>query len=500
VIVRPRLEDHLVIGKYTGKVIIGVGLLMLVPLAVSIGFAEWDTAVDFVISMTACFVFGLGLQVVCRTAKDLSWSHGLVVASGSWFFATALGCLPHYLSGHSGPYLNAAFDVMSGYTTTGLYLLQDLDHISMGLNMWRHLLTYAGGQGIVVIALTFLFKGTAGAYKVYVGEGKDERLLPNVIHTARAIWLVSLTWLGVGTLFLAVRGMMLGQGPVRAFFHGLWVFMGAWSTGWFAPQSYNTFWFHDIGYEVICVVLFIAGSFNFALHWAMWTGNRKEIRRNVETISFFMTLSLATLIVTFFLAKANIYPDAMSLFRKAFYQLASGHTTTGFSTIYSRAFVTQWGPIGLIFTTIVMAIGASAASTAGGIKGIRMGIISKAVLQDIRRMISPESSVIREKYHHIKDTWLSDGMVRAAMTVTIAYVTLYGIATVVGVMCGYPIEQAAFEAVSAASNTGLSCGVLSPSVPEIMRGTYILAMWLGRLEFMSVFALVGYGYAVVRGK
>ncbi len=499
-IVRPRLEDHLVIGKYTGKVIIGVGLLMLVPLAVSIGFAEWDTAIDFIVAITACFVFGFGLQVICRTQKDLSWSHGLVVASGSWFFATALGALPHFLSGHSGTYLNAMFDVMSGYTTTGLYLLQDLDHISMGLNMWRHLLTYAGGQGIVVIALTFLFKGTAGAYKVYVGEGKDERLLPNVIQTARAIWLVSLTWLVVGTVFLGVRGMTLGQGPVRAFFHGLWVFMGAWSTGGFAPQSYNTFWFHDIGYEVICIVIMIAGSFNFALHWAMWTGKRDEIRKNVETISFFVTLSITTMVATFFLAKANVYPDAMSLFRKVFYQLASGHTTTGFSTIYARAFVTQWGPIGLIATTVAMAIGASACSTGGGIKGIRMGVISKALVQDVRRMISPESSVIMEKYHHIKDTWLSDGLVRGAMTVTIAYITLYGIGTVIGAMYGYPLEQAAFEMVSAASNTGLSCGVTSPFMPEVMKVTFTLGMWLGRLEFMSVFALIGYGYAVVRGK
>ena len=499
-IVRPRLEDHLVIGKYTGKVIIGVGLLMVIPLAVSLVFAEWDTAIDFMVSIMACLVFGLGLQVVCRTAKDLSWSHGLVVASGSWFFATALGALPHFLSGHAGSYLDTLFDVMSGYTTTGLYLLQDLDHISMGLNMWRHLLTYAGGQGIVVVALTFLFKGTAGAYKVYVGEGKDERLLPNVIHTARAIWLVSLTWLGIGTLFLGVRGMMLGQGPVRAFFHGLWVFMGAWSTGGFAPQSYNTFWFHDIGYEVICIVIMIAGSFNFALHWAMWTGKRDEIRKNVETISFFVTLSITTMVATFFLAKANVYPDAMSLFRKVFYQLASGHTTTGFSTIYARAFVTQWGPIGLIATTVAMAIGASACSTGGGIKGIRMGVMSKAILQDIRRMISPESSVILEKYHHIRDTWLSDSMVRGAMTVTIAYLTLYAVGSIIGVLYGYPLDQAAFEMVSAASNTGLSCGVTSPFMPEVMKVTYTLGMWLGRLEFMSVFALIGYGYAVVRGK
>ncbi len=499
-IVRPRLEDHLVIGKYTGKVIIGVGLLMCIPLATSIGFAEWDTAIDFIVAIMACMVFGYGLQVVCRTAKDLSWSHGLVVASGSWFFATALGALPHYLSGHAGSYLDTLFDVMSGYTTTGLYLLQDLDHISMGLNMWRHLLTYAGGQGIVVIALTFLFKGTAGAYKVYVGEGKDERLLPNVIHTARAIWLVSLTWLGIGTLFLGVRGMMLGQGPIRAFFHGLWVFMGAWSTGGFAPQSYNTFWFHDIGYEVICIVIMIAGSFNFALHWAMWTGKRDEIRKNVETISFFITLSITTMVATFFLAKANVYPDAMSLFRKVFYQLASGHTTTGFSTIYARAFVTQWGPLGLIATTVAMAIGASACSTGGGIKGIRMGVMTKALVQDVRRMISPESSVIMEKYHHVRDTWLDDGMVRGAMTVTIAYLTLYGLGAIIGVFYGYPLDQAAFEMVSAASNTGLSCGVTSPFMPEVMKITYALGMWLGRLEFMSIFALIGYGYAVVRGK
>jgi trk system potassium uptake protein TrkH len=500
VIVRPRKEDHLVIGKYTGKVIVGVGLLMVIPLATSIAFGEWDTVIDFIVAISACMVFGFGTQVLCRTNKDLSWSHGLVVASGSWFFATALGALPHFLSGHAGSYLDTLFDVMSGYTTTGLYLLQDLDHISMGLNMWRHLLTYAGGQGIVVIALTFLFKGTAGAYKVYVGEGKDERLLPNVIQTARAIWLVSLTWLVIGTVFLGVRGMMLGQGPVRAFFHGLWVFMGAWSTGGFAPQSYNTFWFHDIGYEVICIVIMIAGSFNFALHWAMWTGKRAEIRKNVETISFFITLSITTMVATFFLAKANVYPDAMSLFRKVFYQLASGHTTTGFSTIYARAFVTQWGPIGLIATTVAMAIGASACSTGGGIKGIRMGVISKALVQDVRRMISPESAVIMEKYHHIRDTFLDDGLVRGAMTVTIAYLTLYGVGALIGVLYGYPLEQAAFEMVSAASNTGLSCGVTSPFMPEVMKITYTLGMWLGRLEFMSIFALIGYGYAVVRGK
>ncbi len=499
-LVRPRPGDHRVIGKYTGKVIVGVGLLMVVPLITSIVFAEWDTALDFVISIAVCLVFGYGTQLLSRTERDLTWSQGLVVASGSWVWATLIGCLPMYLSGHEGSYLDAMFDVMSGYTTTGLYLMQDLDHIAYGLNMWRHLLTYAGGQGIVVIALTFLFKGTAGAYKVYVGEGKDERLLPNVVQTARAIWIVSLTWLVFGTAALTGAGLLLGQEPVRALLHGIWVFMGGWSTGGFAPQSYNTFWFHSVVYEMIAAVVFIAGSFNFALHWAMWSGNRKEIVRNIETVSFAITLTLTTLVATFALARSGVYPDAMVLFRKAFYQLASGHTTTGFSTIYSRAFVTQWGPVGMLAVTIAMAIGASACSTAGGIKGIRVGVITKAILQDIRRMVSPESAVVRARYHHIRSIVLEDGMVRTVLTITVLYLTTYALLALLGVLYGYDLSSATFEAVSVASNTGLSCGVTAPSMPWVMKALYIVGMWVGRLEFMSVFALGGYLYSMARGR
>ena len=392
------------------------------------------------------------------------------------------------------------FDVMSGYTTTGLYLLQDLDHISYGLNMWRHLLTYAGGQGIVVIALTFLFKGTAGAYKVYVGEGKDERLLPNVVQTARAIWLVSLTYLVVGTLALWATSFWLGQDVVRGFLHSLWVFMGAWSTGGFAPQSYNTMYYHALSYEVICIVIMIAGSFNFALHWAVWTGKKREIIRNIETVSFAITLTLTVMIATFWLAKAGVYPDAMALFRKTFYQLASGHTTTGFSTIYSRAFVTQWGSIGLLVTTVAMAIGASAASTGGGIKGMRMGIMFKSLVADIRKMVAPESAIVRERYHHIRDNWLDDGVIKTVMTITIAYLVMYFVGAFVGAYYGYDFTQALFESVSAGSNTGLSCGVTSPSMPDLFKVVLFFCMWLGRLEFMSVFALLGYGISIVRGR
>lgn len=499
-LIRPRHNDFKIIGLYTGKIIIGLALLMLVPLAMALVFGEWGPAVDFLIAIGACLSFGLASEISCQTTQDLKWSHGLVIASFSWFIATLLGAIPHWLSGHFGSIIDAMFDVMSGYTTTGLYLIQDLDHISNSLNMWRHLLTYVGGQGIIVVALTFLFRGSAGAYKMYVGEGKDERLLPNVIRTARAIWLVSLAYLVVGSLALWMTGVAIGQSPLRSLLHAVWVFMGAWSTGGFAPQSYNTFYYHSIAYEIICVIIFVVGSFNFALHWSLWTGRRSELWKDIEMISFTATLTIAMIVATTGLMQLGVYTDTVALFRKMFYQLFSGHTTTGFSTIYSRTFVRQWGTLAMLGVILAMAIGASACSTAGGFKGIRMGVIFTAVIQEIRRMILPESSRVVQKWHHITTRVLDDSTVRAAMLIVLSYIAIYSIGTLAGVFYGYGLLDSLFDAVSAGSNTGLSCGLTSPSMPTAMKNVYILMMWAGRLEFLSVFALTGYVIAWVRGR
>ena len=499
-LVRPRLNDFKLIGLYTGKVIIGIGLLMLVPLTVALIFQEWNATVDFLIGILSCFSFGLVMHLLCRTKGDLSWLHGMVVVSFSWLLAMIFGAIPHFLSGHFGSYIDACFDLMSGYTTTGLYLLQDLDHISNALNMWRHLLTYIGGQGIIVIALTFMIKGTAGAAKMYVGEGKEEKLMPNVVQTARAIWLVSLAYLVVGSIALWITGMFLGMPAVRSLLHGIWVFMGAWSTGGFAPQSYNISYYHSLIYEIITLIIFIIGSFNFALHWAVWTGNRREIYRNIEVVSFFITLMITFSLATAGIMKLGVYPDAIAIFRNVFYNIASGHTTTGFSTIYSREFIRQWGPLGMLATSVAMAIGASACSTGGGFKGLRMGIIFKTLIQEVKKLISPDSSVIIQKFHHIKDIILEESHVRTAMLIVILYIFIYGLGTAVGTYFGYPMVEALFDSVSAGSNTGLSCGVTSPTMPVLMKIVYIFEMWAGRLEFMSIFALIGFIIAAVKGR
>lgn len=372
----------------------------------------------------------------------------MAVAALSWFVGMILAAIPYYLSGNYLSFLDACFDVMSGFTTTGLVLIQDLDHVSNGINMWRHILTYVGGQGMVVLALTFLVRGTNGAYKMYVGEAKDERLMPNAVSTSKAIWVISIVYLIIGSIILWIIGVAIGMKIDRALLHGMWIFMAAWSTGGFAPQSQNILYYHSTAYEIGTLIFLIIGSFNFALHYAVWNGERK-----------------------------------------GFYQMISGHTTTGFMTIYAKQFYNEWGDVALLAIIVVMLIGGSACSTAGGFKGLRMGIIFKAFIQDIKRMILPESIVLVGKYHHVKDVVLEDKQVRSAMLIVIMYIITFAIGTLAGTLSGYPLSSAAFESASVTGNVGLSIGITQASMPDILKVVYIIIMWVARLEFMSVLAL-----------
>lgn len=424
----------------------------------------------------------------------------MVVASVSWLVAMLLGAIPLYLSGHFNSFLDACFDAMSGFATTGLVLINDIDHLSYSHNMWRHLIMFIGGQGIVVIALAFLMSGAGGAFRMYVGEARDERILPNVIQTARFIWFVSIVYLILGTIALASVAVFEGMPPLKAFFHGMWIFMAAFNTGGFAPQSQNILYYHSLPFEIVTIFIMLLGAINFKLHHALWTGNKKEIFKNIETITLFITIAVTFLITCFGLSRANIYPDALCMFRKGFYQLISGHTGTGYATIYAKQFIYEWGGLAMVGITIAMAFGGGACSTTGGIKALRIGLLYKALRQDIKQLLVPESTVIVEKFHHIRDIVLNDKQVRSVFLITLSYLLLYGFGTLVGMFCGYPLLDSLFESTSASANVGLSCGITLPSMSAVLKITYIIQMWAGRLEFMSVFVLIGFLVAMFKGR
>ena len=192
------------------------------------------------------------------------------------------------------------------------------------------------------------------------------------------------------------------------------------------------------------------------------------------------------------LMKLDVYANAAALFRKGFYHLISGHTTTGFMTLHPRQLLKEWGDVALLAMILAMLFGGSACSTAGGFKGLRIGIIFKAIVQEIRRLLKPDSAVFVQRFHYMRDQTLNEKQVRSAALVVIMYMMIFTFATLVGTLCGHPVLEAAFESASVTGNVGLSIGVTNAAMPIILKLTYIFNMWAGRLEFMAVLGIIGF--------
>ncbi|MEW6606596.1 MAG: potassium transporter TrkG [bacterium] len=488
---KPTLQDIKTIGYYSGRLIVGYGLLMIIPIAVSFLMNEYNEGINFFISFLCCMIIGYILLLICPVPTDLSWIEGMVIASVSWILTMFLGAIPLFMSGHFISYTDACFDAMSGLATVGLSLIQDLDHISYTVNMWRFTITFIGGQGMILIALTLLIR-TSGVYGMYVGEGREDRILPNIVQTARIIWAISLSYFCLGTLVLWFAYVNIGLPKLEAFWHSMWLYISSWATCGFAPQSMSLLYYHSLTIEIITAVVIILGVMNFSIHYALFTGNRKEIYKNIEIISFISIFLIVFFIVINGLVQQQVYSNFTTFFRKALYLVISALGTAGHSTIYPQQFLTDWGPLAMIGLIIAMGIGGNSGSTSGAIKSLRIGILFKGMLQDIKSLSLPKSAVVKEKFHHIKDIVLEDKIVRSTMFIIFCFLFSYGLGTFVGVIYDYPLLDALFDSVSTGSGTGLSCGIVSPQMPFLLKITYIFEMWAGRLEFMSIFALISF--------
>ena len=351
---------------------------------------------------------------------------------------------------------------------------------------------------IVVLAV---FAAGGGAGTLYVAEGREERIVPNVMRTARFIFIIASAYLAIGTLAIVVALQAAGIGGWRGLWHAINLFFAAFDTGGFAPTSQSVGYYHSAALEAVIIVLMIAGTMSFALHYQLWIGRHKELTRNLEVRSLTLTMLAFTAVALFGLARSGAYTETDGLFRKGFFTMLSAHSGTGFGVSSGTLFVTDWGVLAPGAVVVVMALGGMAGSTAGGIKALRIGLTAKSVVHDLRKILMPESALVVSTYHSGRRHILRDDTARAATTVLLLYGVTYlagaGVALVYG---EWEITEALFESVSAAANVGLSVGIVSPDMPRLLQLTYMVQMWLGRLEFVAAFALIGYVIALVRGR
>ncbi|MFH1613251.1 MAG: potassium transporter TrkG [bacterium] len=498
-ILRPTLNDIKIIGFYLSKIMIGIAIAMIVPFFVSIIYKEWNPCLDYLIGIFFSLSLAFIVNFLCYTKKKLLFKNALIITSLSWLVAMFLSAIPLFFSNHFYSYLDACFETMSGFATTGLSLACDLDHLAMGHNMWRHFIMFIGGQGIVIGVLLVIGK-TTGALGMYIGEAREEKILPNILGTAKFIWIVSIFYVALSSIFLWISFCKGGLKWDLSLFHSIWIAMAGWDTGGFGPQSQNILFYHNFWAEVIIIVTMLTGAINFALHYVVWNGTKKEIYKNIEIKIFVMTIFFTFFITLIGLIKMADYNNTLILFRKGFFHLISAHTGTGYGTLYATQFSKNWTQLATYGLIIAMGIGGCACSTTGGIKTLRIGIILKVFYQQIKTTISSDMSIFISKIHHIKNLILDDAMAKNALLITFCYFIIYFLGTIVGMFYNYSFIDSLFESTSAAANVGLSCGITTPSMPCLLKIIYIFEMWAGRLEFVSIFAFIGFFVALIKGK
>lgn len=484
------LYDVRVIGHYLGTLILFAGILMAVPFATALVFQEWEPAARYFFSIGIAVVAGALLRFLRIEPSRLDRQQALAVTGLAWVVLAVFCSIPLYFSGHYATYLDALFDGVSGLTTTGASLVQDLDHLSNADNMLRFMMHLLGGLGLIVVALSFGLFGKRTGSSLYTSEGRNEHVVPNVVQTAQFIARITAAVIITSTVVIALVCLVAGMEPVRAGLHAFWISISAFVTGGFTPMAQSILYYHSFPLEIILMVLMILGSISFVIHAEVWKGRVGMFFRDIETRTTLIWLGLMTVVLIATLSTSPLFSDLPALIRRGLFMVVSSFTTTGFQVITTNQLTTVLTSGAFLTLALIMAVGGGAGSTAGGIKLYRVGIIFKSIVSTIKEALSPDSARVVVAYNHVGRRILSPEIAKEAMTVFILYVVTYVIGALVGIAHGYDATQAIFESVAMTSNGGIITGLATPGMPVTLEVFYIFQMWVGRLEFVTLLALI----------
>jgi trk system potassium uptake protein TrkH len=481
-------NDIRVIAHYLGSLLVFLAFTMLVPLIVAVAFQEWRPAAHFLLGFGIAFVCGAALRLAKVNPGHLDRKQAIAVTGLAWVVGALFACIPLWLSGAYLSGVDAFFDSVSGFTATGLTLATDIDHMAMSEHMWRFTLQFLGGQGVVVVALSLgIFARTSGS--LYTAEGREEAILPGIKKTAQFIWRFSSAVVGIGTLVLMTVFLLLGMDLPRSFFHGLWITIGAYDTGGFAPSSLSLSYYHSWPLEVVVTGFMCLGALNFALLAQVHKGNWRAVVRDIEVRTMMAWAAGMCVLFVAALMAGNFLTDYSSLVRRGVFTILSATTNAGYQ-VMGTGQLTELLPSGaLLLVALSMAVGGSVGSTAGGIKALRVGLILKGFTARVKSVLLPQSAQITTTYQHIGQRTLTNELLSSALIIAALYVIAYISGALIAVAMGYDALPAAFESISVTTNAGLSSGITEPGMPLLLKLVYIVQMWAGRLEFVTLMAL-----------
>ncbi|WP_435115006.1 TrkH family potassium uptake protein [Halolamina sp. C58] len=495
----------------TGSIVKWLSVPMLFPLALALYYGRG--LVVFLLSIAAALVVGLGLERLHREpTSSLGIREGFLMVSLTWLAVSVVGAVPYVVEGQFTAYgasstlrfpVNALFETMSGFTTTGSTVMGTIsfESHSRALMMWRQLTQWLGGMGIVVLAIAVLPELSVRGAQIVDAEAPGpevEKLTPRITQTARALWGLygGLTIVEILGLYAFHR---LGMAPEMTLYNAVAHGFTTMPTGGFSPEARSIQAFTAV-VQWFIVPFMVAAGMNFALFWQLWNREFEPVFEDVELRAYLGAIGVFSAIVAGFLftrpgveaLTGALEPAA----RHATFQITSIVTTTGYASMDFNT----WGQRSQFALLFVMFIGGSAGSTGGSIKVVRWVVVLKSLRRQLFTTVHPEAVDPVRLGGHVLD----DATVRGIYAFTALYLVIFAVATLLVVFVGVPAaELSVFEAASAVAatlgNVGPGVGLVGPmnnflAFPRVSKLLMVLLMWMGRLEVIPVLVLLTRSY------
>ena len=394
------------LGKILGKIMILEGILMLAPLAVSLIYKEGIIHIfAFIIPIVALALIGFLLQIPKPKTDAFYQKEGFALVAIVWIVMTLFGAIPFVINGDIPNYIDACFEIMSGFTTTGSSIIPDITKVSHSTLFWRSFSHWIGGMGILVFVLIFIPESDEGSSMHLLRAESPGPQVGKIVSkmkvTARILYLIYLGMTVLQIIILSCAPLtdyntMVAELGVEAavyhsehkFFYILLSTFGCAGTGGFGFMVGSMQYFTPYAQYVISIFLILFGC-NFALYYLILIGKVKDVLKSEEFRSYFLIIGAAVALVFISLiTRIEQFPQTYTTeesFRHSLFQVASLMTTAGYTTTDYHV----WPTLGITTLIVVMFIGAMAGSTAGGIKVSRIVIALKGAYINVRKLINP---------------------------------------------------------------------------------------------------------------
>jgi len=455
-----------------------LGVLMVIPLLCGLYYNDQSVAA-LMKSMAITTAAGALLYIFFRGPKTeyLSPREGMAIVAIGWTAVGLFAALPFYWSGVFDVFVDAFFESVSGFSTTGASVMTDIEAVSKGILLWRSLIQWLGGMGIIVLSVAILpFLGVGGMqlYKAEVPSPVPDKLKPRISDSAKILWKVYVL-ISLAELLLLILGGM-------GFYDSLCHTLTTLPTGGFSTKNLSIAHYNNVYFDVVVMIFMVLAGINFSLHYQFLKGNSLAFWKDSECRFFLAAVIVLTLVVSFNIY-GTVYQNIGEAFRFGSFQVISIVTTTGFAT----ADYNQWPPMSKLILLLCMFIGASAGSTGGGMKCMRIMCCFKYCYKELFSLLHPHAVTTVK----IGGKTISDDVIRGILGFLALYMGIFALSSVLLAGMGVDLVTSISAVAAAIGNIGPGFNLVGPvgnyaEIPAMGKWLLIWCMLLGRLEIYTV--------------